>query len=79
VRRYFEVIDEVWATRDSELAQEFVGSAYPALEISEETLAATDAWLALPDRPAPLRRLVSEGRDGITRALAARRRDTAAG
>ncbi len=78
VTRYFDVIEEIWATRDSELAQEFVGAAYPALEVAEATLAATDAWLALPDQPAPLRRLVGEGRDGVSRALAARHRDTAA-
>ncbi len=78
VAEYFAVIDEIWASRDSELAKEFVEAAYPALQVSQETVAATDAWLALPDRPAPLRRLVSEGRDGVIRALAARACDAAA-
>jgi aminopeptidase N len=79
VERYFAVIDEIWATRDSELAQEFVEAAYPTLQVSQRTLAASDEWLALPDRPAPLRRLVAEGRDGVARALAARARDAAEG
>ncbi len=74
-QRFFDVVDEVWATRDSEPAQEFVELAYPSLQISDETVAATDAWLAQPGKPAPLRRLIGEGRDGILRALAARARD----
>jgi aminopeptidase N len=76
--RYFEAVDQVWATRDSEPAQEFAEAAYPSLHISPETIEATDAWLSDPDKPAPLRRLIGEGRDGIVRALRARARDSAA-
>jgi aminopeptidase N len=36
---------------------------------------AADAWLTTDDRPSALRRLVSEGRAGIVRALAAREFD----
>ncbi|HKS98155.1 MAG TPA: aminopeptidase N [Rugosimonospora sp.] len=79
VPAYFEVLDEVWRTRDSEPAQEFVELAYPALQVNEETVAATDAWLAGPDHAAPLRRLVNEGRDGVLRALRARVTDATAG
>ncbi len=75
VNRFFEVIDQIWATRDSEPAQEFVELAYPAQHVSEETVAATDAWLAADGHPGPLRRLVAEGRDGIIRALRARTTD----
>ncbi len=78
VQRFFEVVDQVWASRDSEPAQEFVEIAYPALHVSEATLAATDAWLANPDHPSGLRRLVAEGRDGIVRATRARKKDAAA-
>ena len=46
--------------------------------IEERTLAEADAFLAGEDVPAPLRRLVSEGRDGVARALWARKRDAAA-
>jgi aminopeptidase N len=74
--KFFEVVDGVWARSDSEPAQEFVMLAYPAYQISEETVALTDAWLASDGHPASLRRLVAEGRDGVLRALKARRRDT---
>ena len=74
VHRFFEVIDQIWATRDSEPAQEFVELAYPSQHVSQETVAATDAWLAGTHR-GPLRRLVAEGRDGIIRALRARATD----
>ncbi|MFY1636833.1 aminopeptidase N [Solwaraspora sp. WMMB335] len=75
---YFEVIGRIWATRDSEPAQEFVTLAYPLHQVSEETVTATDEWLARDGYPAPLRRLVAEGRDGVVRALKARAVDTAA-
>jgi aminopeptidase N len=78
VPRYFEAVDLVWASRDSEVAQEFVESAYPSMQVSQSTIEATEAWLADPDKPAPLRRLIAEGRDGIVRALTARAKDAAA-
>jgi aminopeptidase N len=46
--------------------------------VSDRTIAATDQWLAAAGRPTSLRRLVAEGRDGVTRALAARAKDAAA-
>ncbi|MEH0936009.1 aminopeptidase N [Micromonospora psammae] len=74
--RYFATVAQVWSQRDSEPAQEFVQLAYPAYLVEEETVAATDAWLAAAaDQPAPLRRLVAEGRDGVVRALRARAKD----
>ncbi len=78
VPRFFDALDQIWATRDSEPAQEFVSLAYPTQHVAGETIAATDAWLAGADHPAPLRRLVSEGRDGVVRALRARARDATA-
>ncbi|MGI5215987.1 aminopeptidase N [Plantactinospora sp. CA-290183] len=78
VERFFRVVGQVWSSRDSEPAQEFVALAYPAYQISEDTIRATDEWLAEPGHPAPLRRLVGEGRDGVLRALRARARDAAA-
>ena len=61
---------EVWATRDSEPAQEFVAARLPGLPgRTRTTVTATDAWLAGEGHPAPLRRLVAEGRDGVVRAL----------
>ncbi|MEQ4301535.1 aminopeptidase N [Plantactinospora sp. B6F1] len=75
--RFFQVVGQVWKSRDSEPAQEFVMLAYPAYQITDETVRLTDAWLAEPGHPAPLRRLVAEGRDGVVRALGARARDAA--
>ena len=78
VPRYFEIVGEIWETHDSEPAQEFVEFAYPTYHVSEDTVAATDAWLAVEGQPAPLRRLVAEGRDSVVRALKARAKDAAA-
>jgi aminopeptidase N len=73
--RFFDVVAEIWATRDSEPAQEFVFFAYPTYHVSQATIDLTDAWLAVEGHPAPLRRLVAEGRDSVVRALKARARD----
>jgi aminopeptidase N len=75
--RYFDVLDEVWATHDSEPAQEFVLFGYPAYHVSATTVDATEAWLAGSGHPGSLRRLVAEGRDGVVRALKARAKDAA--
>jgi aminopeptidase N len=77
--KFFEVVDEVWKRSDSEPAQEFVMMAYPAYQVREETVDATDAWLAGDGHNPSLRRLVAEGRDGVLRALKARRKDATAG
>ncbi|MER5458910.1 aminopeptidase N [Micromonospora sp. NPDC002389] len=73
--RYFASVGQVWARRDSEPAQEFAMLVYPAYLVDDDTVEATDAWLAQEGHPGPLRRLVAEGRDGVVRALAARARD----
>jgi aminopeptidase N len=76
--KFFDVVGDVWARSDSEPAQEFAMMAYPSLQISEETIALTDQWLAKDGQPASLRRLVAEGRDGVVRARTARAKDIAA-
>ncbi len=78
VTPYFEVVDRIWDTRDSEPAQEFVVAAYPAFHIEQSTVDATNAWLAEEHHAAPLRRLVAEGRDGVIRSLKARAKDASA-
>jgi aminopeptidase N len=77
VERYFADIRGLWDRRPGEIAKNAVQYLFPKT-IDERTLAAADAWLAADDGPAPLRRLVSEGRDGVARALWARKRDIAA-
>ncbi|GIF00382.1 aminopeptidase N [Paractinoplanes rishiriensis] len=77
--KFFDVVADVWQRSDSEPAQEFVMLGYPVYQISEETIALTDTWLARDGQPASLRRLVAEGRDGVVRALKARAKDRSAG
>jgi aminopeptidase N len=78
VPKFFDAVADVWATRDSEPAQEFVFFAYPGHHVGQATVDATDVWLAVEGHPAPLRRLVAEGKDGVVRAMAARAKDAAA-
>ncbi|MEU1090008.1 aminopeptidase N [Streptomyces sp. NPDC005576] len=76
--KYFAAVKEVWETRSHEMAQQVAIGLYPAIQVSQETLDATDAWLASAEPNAALRRLVSESRAGVERALRARAADTAA-
>jgi aminopeptidase N len=73
--RYFAVIDEVWQRRSSERAQPTVLGLFPSWSVSDDTVARADAWLAEENHQPALRRLVSEGRAGVVRALAAREFD----
>ncbi len=75
--RYFAVVREVWDTRSAEMAAMVATSLYPGLLVEPETVALTDAFLADEDLPAGLRRVVSEGRDGVQRALRCQARDAA--
>jgi aminopeptidase N len=81
VRRYFAEVAEVWQRRTSELAQNVVQGLFPTWgsAITPETLAAADEFLGREDVPRALRRLVSEGRADVARALKARAADRAAG
>ena len=73
--RYFAAIRGVWQRRSSEVAQTVVIGLYPSLDISDDGIAAADRFLADPELPPALRRLVLEGRAGIERSLRARRFD----
>ncbi|MGB5110358.1 MAG: aminopeptidase N [Mycobacterium sp.] len=70
--RYFAAIPGVWERRSSEVAQTVVIGLYPSWDISQAGLDAADAFLAGPDVPPALHRLVLEGRAGVERALRAR-------
>jgi aminopeptidase N len=72
---YFGVVGDVWRDWSSAMAQDFVSGIYTALALSAETIAATDAYIAAEEPPAPLRRLLLEGRDDVQRALRCRARD----
>ncbi|MFJ8791471.1 aminopeptidase N [Streptomyces sp. NPDC102462] len=73
--RYFEVVKDIWAARSHEMAQQIAVGFYPSIQVSEETLRRTDAWLASAEPNAALRRLVSESRAGVRRALDAQAAD----
>ncbi|MFI8170044.1 aminopeptidase N [Streptomyces sp. NPDC086081] len=76
--RYFEVVKGIWESRSHEMAQQIAIGLYPAVQVSQETLDKTDAWLSSAGPNASLRRLVSESRAGVERALRAQRADAAA-
>jgi aminopeptidase N len=76
---YFDVVGEIWKTRPGEMAQNVAVGLYPALVVDTEVVERTDAYLRDSDPPPALRRLLLEGRDGIVRALRARKCDRAAG
>jgi aminopeptidase N len=76
--RYFEVVKDIWDARSHEIAQQIAIGLYPSVQVSEETLAKTDTWLSAAEPNAALRRLVSESRAGIERALKAQAADAAA-
>ncbi|MCI0687250.1 MAG: ERAP1-like C-terminal domain-containing protein, partial [Sporichthyaceae bacterium] len=72
---YFDVVADVWATRDSEIAQEFAYLAFPAHQPTQAIVDTADRWLASSGHPVGLRRLVAEGRDGALRSMRARATD----
>lgn len=71
--RYFDSLDEFWATDDGgEQAWVSTKNLAPDL-VDEELLARAEEWLTLPDRPAMLRRTVTETAYEVRRALRNRR------
>ncbi|MDJ0379803.1 aminopeptidase N [Streptomyces sp. G-G2] len=76
--KYFAAVKGVWDSRSHEIAQQIAVGLYPALLVSRRTLDATDAWLAQAEPNAALRRLVSESRAGVERALRAQAADASA-
>jgi aminopeptidase N len=73
--RYWDVVADLWANRTMEIARTLVTQLYPRWDVRPYTLARTDAFLAATDRPPALRRLLTEARADVARALAARERD----
>ena len=75
---YFEALLKMWSNSSFEVASTSVEALYPRYVITQQTLDKTDAWLNGIGNGAPevLRRLVSEGRDSLARALRIQKRDT---
>jgi aminopeptidase N len=74
---YFDLLLETWGKKSYEVASKFVTGMYPAYITNQATLDKTIDWLATTgkDGQAGLRRLVSEGRDSLERALAVQAQD----
>jgi aminopeptidase N len=77
--RYFEVIGGVWDSRSVEMATMVATALYPGLLIELGTVERTNSFLAAEDLPRGLRRVVTEGRDGVERALRCQAVDAARG
>ncbi|MFD5428679.1 aminopeptidase N [Streptomyces sp. NPDC127084] len=76
--KYFAAIEQVWAERSIQIGMNVVQGLFPGLQDDQATLDAADGWLSSrPDAAPALRRLVTEERDDLARALRAQRRDAA--
>ncbi len=74
VEPYFQVVGQVWERRSSEVAQKVTVGLFPRWAIEQSTVDQALTW-AEHDHPTALKRLVSEGRSGVERALRARAAD----
>jgi aminopeptidase N len=74
---YFDLLLETWGKKSYEVASKFVTGMYPSYITNQVTLDKTINWLATTgkDGQAGLRRLVSEGRDSLERALKVQAKD----
>ena len=76
LEKYHTMLTRLWGSRTHAIAESVVVGFYPLMLANHELADASQAWLdANPQAPAALRRVVSENRDGVTRALAAQERD----
>jgi aminopeptidase N len=73
--KFFAVVGDVWRDWSSAMAQDFVSGVYTVAAISAETVQVTDDYIAAAEPPAALRRLLTEGRDDVLRALRCQERD----
>jgi aminopeptidase N len=73
--QYFAVVGDIWRDWSSAMAQDFAGGIYSAAAISAETVRATDDYIAAANPPDGLRRVLTEGRDDVLRALRCQAKD----
>jgi aminopeptidase N len=77
VEKYFAEVGRIWKEWSGNMAQTFAEVVYPFLIIEQSTIDRTEAYITENKPPAALTRLLSEGRDGVARALRARAKDAA--
>ena len=76
IEKYHSMLTTVWGSRTHAIAVSVVQGFYPVVLASRELAETSQGWLdANPGATPALRRVVSENRDGVTRALAAQQRD----
>lgn len=77
---YFEIVAKVWEKETYEIAGNIVTGLFPTYQVSSATLKKTEDWLSGPGKDAPngLRRLMSENRDAMARALKTQAKDAQA-
>lgn len=77
IDKYFDVVLKVWEKETYEMAGNIVTGLYPTYQVSQETLKKTEDWLTGPGKDSPngLRRLMSENRDAMARAIKAQAKD----
>ncbi|MHB8186082.1 MAG: aminopeptidase N [Dermatophilaceae bacterium] len=76
IEKYHAMLTTLWAARTHAIAESVVEGFYPVALANRELADASQSWLdANPEASAALRRVVSENRDGVTRALAAQQWD----
>lgn len=73
--KFFAAVKGAWDSRSHEMAQQIAVGLYPSLQVSQATLDTTDAWLASAAPSPALRRLITESRAGVERALRAQAAD----
>jgi aminopeptidase N len=76
--RYFDAVGTIWKERDIEVGLAFGRMMYPNVVVGEETIRATDDYLARDEVPGPIRRILLEGKDNMRRAMRGRALDAAA-
>jgi len=70
--RYFDSLVAVWNSRPEAVATTLANGLYPVWDISQDGIDAAEAFLAGPDVPPPLSRLIREQQADVIRAVAAR-------
>jgi aminopeptidase N len=75
VEKYFAEVGRIWTSWSSDMSSTFAEVAYPFLVTEQSTVDRTTAYLAEQDPPPALRRLLMEGRDGVSRAMRAQVKD----
>jgi len=75
VARYLETAETIWEERGVHQASTVLEYMFPRKLANETTLEAVDSWLSTTKANPAARRLVSEGRDDVARAIAAQQRD----